>query len=344
MQQLLDGIIDHQKVFGTSFAIKYKSYSWEGHSGNLGEGEQYFIASITKLFVTAIILQLQDQGLLRLDTPIADYFDEGALGPLHYFKGRDYSQEITIKQLLAHTSGVPDYFTQKNRRSISLEKDLKSGIDRYWGLDEVLTYSQELTPRFAPAARRKAAYSDTNFQLLGRIIEIVCKKDFADCCRDMICIPLGLKQTYLFQDTKDTRPHTFYYKDRELNIPNGMASFRADGGMVSTSGELLVFLEAFFKGHLFSGVSVNQLKVWNKIHYPLQSGVGIQRFKLPWVMNPLKTIPDLYGHSGLSGSVAYCNPEKELYIAGTVNQVAYPDTAFRLMLRLVQQVIKKGEG
>ncbi|RQO31406.1 alkaline D-peptidase [Taibaiella sp. KBW10] len=340
MQKILDSIVDHQKVFGSSFAIKYKEYSWEGHSGTFEAGSQYFLGSTTKLFVTAIILQLQDKGLLQLDDPIEHYLDDGLLRDLHYFKGRDHSREITIKQLLSHTSGLPDYFTQKNRRSISLQKDLTSGIDRYWGLQEVITYSQELKPRFAPDTKGKAAYSDTNFQLLGQIIETICYKSFADCCAEMICVPLGLTDTYVFEDAKDTRPQALYYKQRTLHIPNGIASARADGGMVSTSKDLLVFTEAFFKGRLFSGVSIDQLKVWNRIFYPMRAGIGIQRFKLPWVLNPLGGIPDLYGHSGLSGALAYCNREQELYVAGTVNQIAYPDMAFRVMIRLIQQVLK----
>jgi len=73
----------------------------------------------------------------------------------------------------------------------------------------------------------------------------------------------------------------------------------------------------------------------------MQSGIGIHRFKLPWFLNPFGTIPELLGHSGLSGALAYYSPTKDLYIAGTVNQVAYPDTAFRLAIKLIQKVLNK---
>lgn len=73
----------------------------------------------------------------------------------------------------------------------------------------------------------------------------------------------------------------------------------------------------------------------------MQAGVGIHRFKLPWIFNPTGIIPELIGHSGLSGALAYYSPEKDLYIAGTVNQVAFPDTSFRLAIRLIREIIRE---
>ncbi|MCT1523803.1 hypothetical protein [Sphingobacterium hotanense] len=72
----------------------------------------------------------------------------------------------------------------------------------------------------------------------------------------------------------------------------------------------------------------------------MQSGIGIHRFKLLRLFDPFGSIPEFIGHSGLSGALAFCNPEKGLYVTGTVNQVGYPDTSFRLMVKLIQRVLK----
>lgn len=73
----------------------------------------------------------------------------------------------------------------------------------------------------------------------------------------------------------------------------------------------------------------------------MRSGIGIHLFKLPWIFNPTGAVPYFIGHSGLSGALAFYSPKKNLYIVGTVNQVAHPDLSFRTMIRLTQKVSKK---
>jgi hypothetical protein len=58
------------------------------------------------------------------------------------------------------------------------------------------------------------------------------------------------------------------------------------------------------------------------------------RFRLPRIFSPFQAQPELIGHSGLSGAFAFYAPAKRTFITGTVNQLAYPDTSFRLMLKL----------
>lgn len=341
LQRILDNAIDNKKVFGTSFCLKYKGESWCGASGNLNTESQYFIASTTKLFVTAIIFNFQSRGVLSIEDKISKYLNENVMAGLHVFNGHDFSNEITIKNLLAHTSGIPDYFQQKDKTGSSLVGRIAKGIDESWTFEQTIEYSKSLKPLFRPDAKNKAHYSDTNFQLLGRIIENITHKSISENYDELIIEPLGLKQTYLFKDVQDSRPKTLYYKNREIMIPKAMASFGPDGGIVSTSTEMLKFIEAFFNGAFFPVSDLKSMKVWNKLFIPLQAGVGIQRFRLPWFFNPLGTIPDLIGHSGLSGAIAYHSPEKDLYIAGTVNQVAHPDTSFRLAIKLIQKILTK---
>ena len=114
-----------------------------------------------------------------------------------------------------------------------------------------------------------------------------------------------------------------------------MASFGADGGIVSTAEELRRFTDAFFLGALFPKEELELLKQWNRIFFPMQSGIGIHMFRLPWLFNPTGAVPTLIGHSGLSGTVAFYDPKNDAVIAGTVNQIHRPGTSFRLMIRLL---------
>ncbi len=337
-QSIINNAIDQKKVFGTSFCIMHNQTLWCGASGNMNTESQFFIASTTKLFVTAIILHFKSKGILSLDDKITKFLDETIIKGLHVYKGKDYSAEITIQNLLSHTSGIIDYFQSRNKQGVSLENEIKNGNDQFWTFEQAINFSKQYPPLFAPNTKGKAHYSDTNFQLLGKIIESITNKSISENYEEIIFKPLDLNQTYLYSDISDKRPKPMYYKSKELMIPKAMASFGPDGGIVSTSYELITFLSAFFNGAFFPKSYIDSLKTWNKIFFPMKSGVGIHQFKLPWIFNPFGSIPELIGHSGLSGTIAYYSPDKELYIAGTVNQVSEPSTSFRLAIKLIQKL------
>lgn len=341
LQNILDKTVDGKKVFGTSFAIKKDGLVWQGASGNLSIDKPYFIASTTKLFTTAIILKFRAEGKLRLDDRISKYLDKSILNGLHINEENEYSEELTIKHLLAHTSGLPDYFQEKGANGKSLEDEITNGNDQFWTFEQAIERTKKMKPLFAPGTKNKANYSDANFQLLGKIIEAITHKSYAENCNDLIIQPLGLTKTYLYQDATDKTPKTLYYKSNELNIPKAMTSFGADGGIVSTSPDMLIFIESFFTGKLFPTSYIEELQEWNKIFFPMKSGVGIHLFKLPWIFNPTGAVPYFIGHSGLSGALAYYSPKENLYVVGTVNQVAYPDISFKTMIKLTQKLKKK---
>jgi D-alanyl-D-alanine carboxypeptidase len=341
LQNVLDKSFDQKNIFGTSFAIKQDTFYWNGSAGNLKATDSYFIASTTKLFTSAIIFHLKDEGKLSLEDKINKYLDNKTLKGLHVFKGKDYSNEITIKQLLAHTSGLPDYFQNKGQNGLSLEDELIQGKDQFWTFDQAIEKSKAMTPIFAPGTKNKAHYSDANFQLLAKIIENITQKSYSQNCKELIIDKLNLSKTYLYSDSTDLTPKSMYYQNKVLEIPKAMTSFGPDGGMVSTNADLLVFIEAFFEGKLFSKENLEDMQSWNKIFFPMRAGVGIHQFKLPWIFNPTGFIPVFIGHSGLSGALAYYSPREKLFIVGTVNQIAHPDLSFKTMIKLTQILLKE---
>jgi D-alanyl-D-alanine carboxypeptidase len=343
LQKILNKTVDGKKIFGASFALKKDALIWQGSAGNLSPDQPYFIASTTKLFTTAIILRLKSEGKLRLDDIISQYLDKSTLNGLHVYKGKEYSYDLTIKHLLAHTSGLPDYFQDKGANGISLETELTRGNDQYWNFEQTIARTKAMKPLFAPNSENKAHYSDANFQLLGKIIEKITGKSYAENCSEFIINPLAMASTYLYMDATDSRPKTLYYKTNELTIPKAMTSFWADGGIVSTSADMLKFIEAFITGKLFPAEYINDLQTWNRIFFPMKSGVGLHLFKLPWIFNPTGAVPYFIGHSGLSGALAFYSPKENLFIAGTVNQVAHPDLSFKTMIKLSQTVLSRAK-
>ncbi|MBL0940399.1 MAG: beta-lactamase family protein [Gemmatimonadaceae bacterium] len=329
--------VDGKNVHGAVVRIVARgdTLSFAGKAGVLEQSTPYFIASTTKLYVTALIMQLRHEGLLSLDDRLADLLPAEEWKGLNRLDGIDRSDAITVRQLLAHTSGIPDYFEGERANGRRLDKELLAGKDRGWTTAQALDMAREMKPPFPPGKPGKARYSDTNFQLLGRIIEVKTKQSFDDALTTRILAPLGLTSTYMYRDTSDKRPADIIGSDGALRIPRAMASFGPDGGVVSTAEEQLTFLRAFFEGRLFPEVWLKEMRQWNPVFFPLEAGVGMLRFQLPRWMPPFTKQPELIGHSGLSGAFAFYSPDKDVYVTGTVNTVASQSAPFELMLRLL---------
>jgi len=321
------------------FALSSPGRSWSFEWGSPGTPDQYFIASATKLYVSALIMQLRQEGLLELDTPAEVYLPPQVMAGIHVLRGVDASASITVRQLLSHTSGIADYFEQRQRDgSNQFKKALAS--DFAWSFEDVLRITrQQLSPRFPPGSPGKAFYSDTNYQLLGVLIEAITGDKYEVELQRRILQPLGLADTYPFtNDTLDRYDQVaaMLYVKKRLVIPQAMSSVRADGGIVSTARDGITFLQAFMSGALFPLPYLDEMQQhWNGIFMPLEYGIGIMRFALPRYFSPLKTIPPMVGHSGASGALLFWVPELDLYISGTVNQVKKRSLSYNLMTRLV---------
>jgi len=337
-QNIINKTIDNKSVFGTVLTVVKGNDSWTGSAGNLTNEQPYFIASTTKLYVTALILKLKADGKLSLDDKISNYLSPEVMHKLHVYKAVNYSDTLTISNLLAHTSGLPDYFEDKGADGKNLLQKLQEGADQSWTFEQAVEMSKKMPPKFAPDTKGKAHYSDTNFQLLGKIVENIYGKTIAEVMNEVIFQPLGLKQTYMYADAVDKTPAVMYFKNKPLDICKAMTSFGADGGIVSTSAETMVFLKAFFNGTFFSTTYLPELYKWNSVMFPLEYGVGIMKFQLPAIFTMFKKMPAFIGHSGLSGAFAYYVPDKDIYLAGTVNQIHNPGTSYKMLIQIVNSI------
>lgn len=324
---------------GVCFAFASPQRGWRWEWSSPGSVAQYFIASTTKLYVAALVMQLRAEGQLELDAPAAKYLGHSVMAGIHVLRGVDASDRITIRELLSHTSGIADYFEQRQRDgSTQFGKALQA--DFAWTFDDVLRITRdELTPKFAPSTPGKAFYSDTNYQLLGAVVEAITRTSYENALQQRILAPLALADTYPF--TLDTLERydsvsAMLYDKKQVAIPKAMASVRADGGMVSTARDGLVFFDAFMTGRLFPRAYLDEMqRQWNAIFPPLQYGMGLMRFALPRYYTLFKVVPPMIGHSGASGAVLFYIPALDLYVSGTVNQIKKRSLSYNLLARLV---------
>jgi CubicO group peptidase (beta-lactamase class C family) len=118
-------------------------------------------------------------------------------------------------------------------------------------------------------------------------------------------------------------------------------TYWADGGIVSTAEEMIIFLKALNEGRVVSRDTLKLMHHWHKLQFPLQYGYGTMYFKLPWLISKVMNAPPLWGHSGSTGSFLYYSEDLNLYMAGSINQVGSKTKPFRLMLRVMKAVQSK---
>lgn len=293
------------------------------------------MASITKLFTTACILKLCEQNRLSLEDKINRYFGKELLSGLHVFEGQDYSQNLTISDLLFQTSGLPDSFESGNYNASAMMKSIIYE-DISLTFEQSVAKTKELKPRFAPNTRKKAFYANINFDLLGEILEKITQLPLSDIYKQFIFKPLGLDNTYLPVSEDDFVPHVFY-KLQRLERPKLIASCRASGGCVTTAKDLMVFSKEFWAGTLFDKRIFEQLSIYRKVQSnkgPIWYGGGYMRIPLGGLTTMFMGKGELLGHSGSMGSFAFYYPLKDIHIVGDLVQFANPALPIRLVMRL----------
>lgn len=239
----------------------------------VGAGTRFRIASITKAFTAVLVLQLAEEGRLGLDEPLRTYLPK--------FPGEG-TDRITVRQLLNHTSGLPNS-----------DAEIKSYAGaRFQGLDQ---YQRAFSPdglvarwargplRFEPGT--KFEYNNADYIVLGRLLEAAWKKPFETVLRERILVPLGLRDSGLLRDRRIVKglASTYYRPDgvRDLReeMPVNAENWGAAGAMYSTAGDLLRFSEALFRGRLLKPASLKAMLTPGKDDYGFGVWVYSEKIK-----------------------------------------------------------------
>ncbi len=300
---------------------------------------QYKVASITKTLVATVILQLEEEGKLRLDDKAGAYLngiDFLRYGEIHILDKVSYSDSITIKHLLTHTSGIADIFTDKDLRfniSVLLNKKRQFNPERIISV----FYRYKLNKNPANKPGHGYQYSDMNYMLLGFIIEQLTGQSLPREIRERILEKVDMENTY-FEYYEDIHGHG-KMADAYLNKINITQKINtsyewAGGGYVSTVKDMADFIRALFSMELYK--DPDTLKKMMDISESQQFGGGYGLGLFQWELNDIL----FYGHGGFYGSILAYSPEKKLIISANIGQVSPPyrtRTVIEALLTVIEE-------
>jgi len=316
-----------------------RNLKWFGAAGmadpNTGEvmtSEHPFrLASVGKTMTAATIQILADEGKLGLDDLASKHLAPEVLAGLHVFEGHDYGNEITLRQLLTHTSGLGDHFfdgDDNNDGFPDLLFRLFTQPDEFWDAQSVLAYARQNTKALAPPGQIYH-YSDLGYVLLGLIAEKVTGQPLHEVYRERIFTPLGMDDSWLeYRETPTASrdlAHTFF-GDTDYTDFNSASADWAGGGQAATMEDLTTFIKAVIDGRLFKDPqALLKPSDFGPTDEGTQYGLGLEVFTAPGYGS-------FFGHEGFSGAYMYYWKEADLYLVGTMNQAFSDVKAFLLGL------------
>ena len=263
------------------------------------------IGSITKVFVAVVVLQLAEEQRLRVDDTAADILGPAAV------QGIANADTATLAQLLAHTSGIPSW--EDDPMWIRAGRGDQLDPARIWGKQDPLAYIRGHAALAPPGERY--SYSNTNFTLLGMIIEAVTGRSAVTEIHERILAPLGLKDIHLegFEPVPPARlPHRYHWateafrRDAGVNaafpeVRPGLVDASGSnlsvewtaGGMVATPSDIARFAAALRDGRLLKPESLAFMQAWQ----PATEGsqIGHSLFRTEFADD---AAPPVIGHTG----------------------------------------------
>jgi D-alanyl-D-alanine carboxypeptidase len=246
------------------------------------------LASITKVYTAVVIFKLIDETKLNLSDKLIDYYPEYT-----------NSSDVTIADLLNHSSGIKDLLT--------LPDILMSGTintDKIWDINQIITTISKKKPVFQTGTDYQ--YSNTNTVLLGLIAEKLTAKKMSELYNEYIFRPLNMEKT-VFSPYEGTPKELISGYDRELlpfpglyEVSSGNTAWSSSaftsGAMVSNSEETALFFHNLLMGNLISDQSLNEMKNFGLANNPQDEYLeyfGKALFKWDILGNIY------YGHEGL---------------------------------------------
>jgi len=350
LQASLEDAVQSQETVWPGALLRVSSPdigTWSGAAGladveaatPMQPDNQFRGGSLTKPFISVVVLQLVEEGQFSLDDPMTSVLPESVTTKFAN------SDEITVRMLLSHTGGMPEFLDLAMPHIVA-------DLQRVWQDDEWLDFAAAQEPLFAPGEAQ--GYSNTDYILLGLVIEQATGQTWRQEVRERILEPLKLENTLLPEPGDISSPpnQAHGYVDlgaglvdvTEAGVDPSMASASGGQALITTTWDLDRFLKALLAGELFQNAeTLEEMQTF----VPWPEGNPIS----PWVdgygLGLMKVVYpggiEAIGHTGTAVdfiSFVYYLPDQGITISGAGN-VADVEAGFDPFLQSALDILVK---
>lgn len=298
---------------------------------------RYHSASIGKTMCATVFGILSDEGKINLNDKISSWLDDDILKGLFVVDGTDYSDQVTLKHLLSHTSGIGDYFEGPVKSGKPMLEIISSNPDLLFTPEELIAFTREnQIPVGKPG--QQFYYSDTGYILLGFILEAIEEKPYSAILEDRIFQPLGMAESYfMFYNDKPTDIIGIYMNEIDFSNKNALSIDWAGGGVVTTMNDLLTFMMALENGTILSDDVYSQMTDFSNIYTKgIYYGMGMMYFDFSELSLLLKlsSMTDLYGGVGVTGTYMLYDKEKDTYFIANFGSLDYGEKGLEELVKI----------
>lgn len=313
IQKTLDELVATNQVPGLNFSVIRKNGTQldfsSGYENSVSKNKMktshlMFSGSVGKTYAAALVMRLADEKKINLDDKVLKH-----LPKKKWLNKITNINKLTIRMLLSHTTGLPRWVMKPE-----VWETLHNNPDKVWTYKDRLKFIFDMKPVHAPD--KGWAYSDTNYILLGFLIETIENKNYYEVLQEKILVPRQLQQTSPSNQRKIANLAMGYSKlPPSFNIPNEVISAQGKypfnpqmewtgGGMASTTADLAKWCKLYYTSDIFSDnlrkqmvqVNPNGKGVFQRVH---SYGMGSFVYKTKHGI--------AYGHSGfMPGYVTIC--------------------------------------
>ncbi|HSB92266.1 MAG TPA: serine hydrolase domain-containing protein [Flavitalea sp.] len=282
-QRFYDSLLGRGRFNGSFLVAKNGEIVYEHYAGfrnprirkdSITPSTSFHLASVSKTFTAMATLKLWEEGKLQIDAPVATYLTGFPI------------PDVTVRMLLNHRSGIPNYVHYMER----LGWDRKKAVTNQDVLDFIIARKKDIQ---LAKPDTHFSYSNTNYALLALIIEKVSGQNFGEFLRLTFFEPLGMKDTYVFNDKmKELSLSSYFYSGREYAF-DYLDMVYGDKNIYSTVRDLLKWDQALNGGLMFKRETLEAAYTGYS-----NEKKGINNYGLGWRMQLLPNGKKFIYHNG----------------------------------------------
>lgn len=299
------------------------------------KNSQFHSASVGKTMCATVFGLLVEEEKIRFDDKISHWLGDESLEGLFVIDGKDYRDQVTIEQLLRHTSGVGDFFLDPVTNGKTMFELIKENPDQMFTPQDLIAFTRDYQ-RPVGMPGEQFHYSDTGYILLGLILEEIEQMTYSEILEVRIFEALGMDDSYLmFYKDVPTDILGIYIDGVDYKNKTALSLDWSGGGIVTTMDDLLRFMIAMESGDFLSDEVYNQMKDFKeKYDKGIYYGMGMMLFDFSELSFLLGSMSEVYGGMGSTGVYMFYDQNNDTYFIANYGSLEFMEKSIEELIKI----------